>query len=305
MTDSLISVIVPIYNSEKFLSRCIKSIISQSYTNWELLLINDGSQDKSLEICNEYMSKDPRIKVFNQSNSGVSSARNLGIKNANGTWITFIDSDDWIEKNYLENFNQEYDLCLQGYYKGDSLIQYKQSIVNANPGAEYLYQRYVYGPYCKLFKSEIIHNNNILFDLGLFFGEDILFLMQYIIFCKSMYVSEYCGYHYTIENTNSLTRKKRSFAEVYNQYHKHIPYYDKIMTGHPHYKEILRKQVIGMFMHLMNDYQMRYKDIKKNEFMKYYYKDSLYFIDKIFIFLFPIIGNKIRTSIIKLLFKYN
>lgn len=98
-----ISVIVPVYNAERYLHRCVDSILSQTFSNFELLLINDGSKDSSGAICDEYAAKDPRVRVFHKENGGVSSARNLGLDNACGEWIAFVDSDDWISENYLES----------------------------------------------------------------------------------------------------------------------------------------------------------------------------------------------------------
>ena len=103
MSDSLISIIVPVYNSEKTLNRCIDSILGQTYRNFELLLINDGSLDCSGEICDEYAQQDSRVKVFHKENGGVSSARNLGLDNARGEWIVFVDSDDWVDEEYLSS----------------------------------------------------------------------------------------------------------------------------------------------------------------------------------------------------------
>ena len=94
-----ISIIVPVYNSEKTLNRCVDSILSQTFQDWELLLIDDGSTDRSGKLCDEYALKDQRIKVFHKKNGGVSSARNIGLDHAKGEWITFIDSDDEIPKN--------------------------------------------------------------------------------------------------------------------------------------------------------------------------------------------------------------
>lgn len=106
-----ISVIVPVYNVENYIEKCIESILSQTYTDFELLLINDGSSDKSGSICDAYMSKDQRIRVFHKKNAGVSMARNWGIKHSLGDWICFVDSDDWVENSYLEKFieNKELD----------------------------------------------------------------------------------------------------------------------------------------------------------------------------------------------------
>ena len=102
MKNELISIIVPIYNVENYLRQCLDSIMSQSYQNFECLLINDGSPDHSADICREYVEKDSRFKYFEKDNGGVSSARNLGIELSKGEYITFIDSDDWVDSDYLE-----------------------------------------------------------------------------------------------------------------------------------------------------------------------------------------------------------
>ena len=102
-TTPTISVIVPVYNAEKYLHRCIDSVLAQTYTDFELLLIDDGSKDQSGEICDEYAQKDARVRVFHQENGGVSSARNLGLDNAKGEWVTFVDSDDWAKPYYIEH----------------------------------------------------------------------------------------------------------------------------------------------------------------------------------------------------------
>lgn len=100
--NSIISIIIPVYNAEKTLSRCVNSILNQTFQDWELLLIDDGSTDRSGELCDEYASKDQRIKVFHKTNGGVSSARNIGLDYAKGEWITFIDSDDYIYDNIFD-----------------------------------------------------------------------------------------------------------------------------------------------------------------------------------------------------------
>lgn len=96
-----VSIIVPVYKAEKYLNRCIDSILAQTFTDWELLLIDDGSTDRSGDICDEYAKKDTRIRVFHKENGGVSSARNLGLDSAQGEWVTFIDADDYILPDFL------------------------------------------------------------------------------------------------------------------------------------------------------------------------------------------------------------
>ena len=113
-----ISVIVPVYNTAQFLPRCIESILSQSFTDFELLLIDDGSTDGSGKICDAYAEKDNRIRVFHKENGGVSSARNLGLDNARGEWVTFVDSDDYVSPVILEKCLESvngYDMVVFNY----------------------------------------------------------------------------------------------------------------------------------------------------------------------------------------------
>ena len=118
---SKISVIVPVYNAEKYLSRCIDSILNQTYKNFELILINDGSKDNSIEILRKYENIDDRIKVIDNSNNGVSKTRNIGVRLAEGEYIQFIDSDDFIDKNMFEYAinvmeQENADLVMTGFY---------------------------------------------------------------------------------------------------------------------------------------------------------------------------------------------
>lgn len=112
----MISIIVPIYNSAKYLAQCIDSIICQSYTDWELILVDDGSKDQSGRICDEYAKQDHRITVIHQPNKGVSSARNVGIAIAKGEYLCFVDADDWLEPSFLIEF--QFDRIGADFYIG-------------------------------------------------------------------------------------------------------------------------------------------------------------------------------------------
>lgn len=119
LNESLVSVIVPVYNAEKYLKKCMESILKQTYENIELILINDGSIDKSLDICNQFSKRDRRIRVIDKDNSGVSDTRNLGIMLAKGKYLCFVDSDDYIEENYIEKMilnTDESTLTMCGYF---------------------------------------------------------------------------------------------------------------------------------------------------------------------------------------------
>lgn len=257
----MISIIVPIYNVEKYLRCCLDSILAQTYSDFELLLIDDGSADDSGRICEEYASTDSRIKVYHKINGGVSSARNLGLEKARGEWITFVDSDDWLESGYLENFSMDSDLCVQGFFSGDVRIGYENVFVDKKIGYFYLKHSYVSGPYCKLFRANLIRQNHLNFDLQLAYGEDILFLMQYAKYCHDMRVAGYVGYHYRKSVENSLSVRKRSYEEMILQYSKHLPAFEAIMTGVKSEKKEVRGFLKGALCELLDHYDKSCKQI--------------------------------------------
>lgn len=191
----MISVIVPVYNTEQYLPRCIDSILSQSFTDFELLLVDDGSTDGCGKICDSYAEKDSRIRVFHKENDGVSSARNLGLDNAKGEWICFVDSDDELMPNGIrmmaEGISDEVDLVMAGYNKyGDNnsliysldalkalIIDKKQAIKEMFSPSDYVYQGYICG---KLFRMNEVMKRGIRFSKDIYFNEDRLFITQFI-----------------------------------------------------------------------------------------------------------------------------
>ena len=141
----LVSVIIPIYNAEQHLEKCIESVINQKFNDFELLLINDGSTDSSGKICDNYVKRDHRIKVFHKENGGVSTARNLGIEKARGEWVTFIDADDKIESNYFDIITDvsDADLIVQGFkYFQDGVIIKEYFYRNEKLNLEQFIQNY-------------------------------------------------------------------------------------------------------------------------------------------------------------------
>ncbi len=199
-----ISVIVPVYNVEQYLSRCIDSILVQSFTDFELLLIDDGSTDKSGIICNEYAKTDKRIKVFYKKNGGVSSARNFGIDQAICDYIVFVDSDDYLHVDYLSNLiRYDADIVICGktdFGSSSETYKYEKIKVDRENIGRYLSRLIAESPigvpWGKLFKHEIINKNNIKFDESLFVGEDHVFVQEYLIHCQSIQFIDYTGYNY-------------------------------------------------------------------------------------------------------------
>ncbi|SHI09057.1 Glycosyl transferase family 2 [Clostridium collagenovorans DSM 3089] len=223
MSDTLITVIIPVYNAEKYLGRGIDSVLKQTYENFELILVNDGSKDSSLEVCNKYVEKDSRVRVISQKNSGVSVARNTGIKAASGKYLTFIDSDDYIELDFLEK-SMKYveevgaEFYIGGYfediYTDDKLISTSKSMGPGDVETVDTLIHNVFNGYpveciqtCwgKLYLKDIIDKNNIKFAHDINMGEDQIFNYQYLLQCNSVIFDDKCYYHYLRINEGSLT----------------------------------------------------------------------------------------------------
>lgn len=200
--EHLISIIVPVFNVEDYIETCVSSILSQTYTNFEIILVNDGSTDMSGEICNRLALKDRRIKVIHQVNGGVSAARNAGIEASKGKYICFIDSDDSVCQNFLEGFNFDFDVSIQGYVVKSAnkniYVKYNELVGNNIQDVPKVYclNEIHSAPFSKLCKAEIIKKNDIFFPEGISFSEDTIFFLKYIKYCKSIYVSAKCGYIY-------------------------------------------------------------------------------------------------------------
>lgn len=222
----MVSIIIPVYNSSKYLSKCIESILSQTYKNFELILVNDGSTDDSLEICNKYKEKDTRISVINSENKGVSNARNLGIDKSKGEWIIFCDSDDWVENTWIESYSKYFesknDIIFQGYIfenENEEIISIKNHTINkleeSASKVTYLEQNDMIG-YCwiKIFRSEPIKTNNIKFDTSISHSEDLIFTLDFLTIIKgNIIISSATNYHY-IRHLNSLISKPYDFNEI-------------------------------------------------------------------------------------------
>ena len=220
------TIIVPIYNAEKYINKCIDSILAQTYKNIEIILVNDGSTDNSLEICKEYKKKDKRIKVFNQKNSGVSQARNKGIDNATGELIIFVDSDDWIDADMIEQLEKVYerfkpDLINYKIYGRKKEYQDKQYLTKEDSLEkiiDMIRKEQLNSPVDKVYKLEHIKKYNIKFTDKIEIGEDLLFNFDYIKNINTLYIFEKELYHVEeIVNMNSLTKKY-----IYNKYEQLI-----------------------------------------------------------------------------------
>lgn len=191
-----ISIIIPIYNVERYLRQCIDSILAQTFTDFELLLIDDGSPDGCPAICDEYAEKDARIRVFHKQNGGVTSARNKGLNNANGNWIIYIDGDDWIEPTYVEELynaaiNNEADIAICGfrfvYEDGSSVIEHPTIWDDNKQASLNRYIASIWTTACgTIQKSSLYKDNGVQSPKDLTFCEDFHLMVRLCYFANKV-----------------------------------------------------------------------------------------------------------------------
>lgn len=202
-----ISIIVPVYKVEQYLRRCLDSIVAQTFTDWECILIDDGSPDNSGAICDEYVAKDNRFSVIHQKNQGVSAARNAGLDAAKGDWVGFVDADDWIDKDmydsaiYAGNINKA-EIVMFGVfdeYKNKQKtfcpklnLTDKELLIKSFPK----YPNYLNYPVNKIFNTKLIKENNIKYPQGIKICEDLLFNLYCFFYANSFYQIKKSFYHY-------------------------------------------------------------------------------------------------------------
>lgn len=214
-----VSIIIPVHNSEKYLQKCIESVLRQTLSDFELILVDDGSTDSSLMICNQYAKIDNRIRVFHKNNSGVSSARNLGLDNTSGRFVCFIDSDDIVEAHYLDNFfecGDKYDIFFQGYRKCHNGEEQEVGVSKPIATNEFidsalceLYEKKMFGwSWNKLFLVSIIEKYNVRFDDTISLREDELFTLQYCKHVSSIYISPKSGYLFFYHDSSLMNKTK-------------------------------------------------------------------------------------------------
>lgn len=216
-TQARVSIIIPVFNAEKYLSRCIDSVLSQTFPGLELILVNDGSTDQSEEIINSFI-HDNRIVYLKQKNKGVSAARNLGLSRASGEYIIFVDSDDYLVLDSLDRRIEEAsntDLLISNYYRvSNDGVKEKEEYINEekklsvvealwsiSPKSTIGYQGYLWN---KVFCREIIKKNSIQFDPSVAYGEDRLFIGQYITHCKKISLDKEVVYCYRLNDESAM-----------------------------------------------------------------------------------------------------
>lgn len=230
-----VSVIVPAYNCEKYIGKCIESICNQTYSNIEILIINDGSKDNTKDVINSFVNKDNRIVYIEQKNSGPSAARNAGLDNASGEYVMFVDSDDTVSEYYVKSLLdgiliEKSDLVCCGYIDISIYGQLKYSDFTSssdNIRKENILTKVCKGTggvlWCKIFRKDIIDLYNIRMNKDIYMCEDLIFVLQYVSYCENFkYLDEYL-YYYNRLNTNSISSNiSKSYLRNYIDVCKHI-----------------------------------------------------------------------------------
>lgn len=226
MNNVEVSIIIPVYNVEKYLEKCLNSVINQTFKNIEIIIVNDGSTDKSLDIIKKFMHQDKRIVLINKKNEGPSAARNSGLKIARGKWIQYIDSDDWIEINYIEKVYEfadknSLDIVSTKYYinyeSGKEEIKKMYHKKEINSSSEYLKEFFenFESPslWNRFIKKEIYTKNNLFSNEKISLGEDLYITPKLFYFSKKIGFLNKEFYHYR-QNSESITHTKKSLKMI-------------------------------------------------------------------------------------------
>ena len=222
-----VSVIIPIYNRTYCLARCLDSVLFQTFTDWECILIDDGSTDGSLSVCRHYAETDSRFRVYSQSNSGASVARNRGVELARGQYIAFIDSDDWVERTYLQllydavgedtmSFCGQDEFDSQGVRSKEMPVKSDESFLLDNSGADliayyFFDSKLLFGPVNKLYARKIIEDYHIRFPVGIDWGEDTIFNYTYYSHVSKLKGVPFTLYHVMKQKVSLTTEAKYDY----------------------------------------------------------------------------------------------
>ncbi len=232
-----ISVIIPVYNVERYLERCVRSVLAQTYSDFDLYLVNDASTDDSGSLCDALAAEDERARVIHfDKNQGVSAARNRGMAEANGDWLSFIDADDWVTPTYLQELadavaDGSCDLVIGGLrslYPGDKEAFSIPEAMELTPGdgktADWLklFRSFlIFGPVVKLYRKRLIREHAIRFPEDISFGEDLIFNLAYLRRCRRLRTVDKAGYVYRRAETGTLSTRyiPQKFAWIVRQFH--------------------------------------------------------------------------------------
>lgn len=272
-----VSVIVPVYKAEKYLRQCIESILAQTFTDWECILVDDGSPDHSGAICDEYAARDARIRVIHKENGGVSSARNVGLDNVKGDWITFLDADDCIYKNALLRWIDtaeinNLDLVQCHFNRTYNEQQFVDDITDAISYQEYAttggYSVCVGG---NLFRSLIINKIGLRFNNSVRYGEDQIFIFNYMVHCQRIQRIKEVLYYYR-DNEDSSTRQVQNTSDLLHS----ISELSKVDGYQDIFHHRIQQQIQIFLERILCNYDMKSKSY--NDVFLYYYDAKVHYL---------------------------
>lgn len=277
-----ISVIVPVYNTEKYLRRCIDSILAQTFTDFELLLIDDGSKDSSGAICDEYAAKESRVRVFHKDNGGVSSARNMGLDNAKGEWISFVDSDDWVDYTFLELVILEATKYKADVVFCDSIFEFSnkqkryqhyswEKPIKAGL-AEYITTTWTCLWGCIINRS-IISNNHIECPVNITYCEDFHFMVRVCFYAKAIKKIPKALYHYNQRETSAVHSLSLSTQEDEIWVYSDIIEFLKVMGQ---YNNNYKKVMAWRLLKASQELAIHVKDFKRFKLLYPEKKDFIF-----------------------------
>ena len=285
MNSPKVSIIVPVYNVENTIERCLESLVKQTYKNIEILLINDGSQDNSLNICEEYKNNDNRIKIINQENKGLSGARNTGLNIANGDYICFVDSDDWVEKDFVQYginlvVKNNVKLAILGYYNSTETkdefttkgwISKQEKIITNEEAMRLLVEDETIKSHAwdKIYSKELF--KKIRFPENKNF-EDIYIMHKIVEKCEKIVLSRQPKYHYYIRE-NSISRSYK-IKNIYNYFEAEIIRRNFLEDNYKELKKIQNTKLMELL--LSYKYKINYKDCNIKEKQTYKNKFNEY-----------------------------
>lgn len=285
---ALISVIVPSYNAAPHLQKCINSIKKQIYENWELIIVNDGSEDNTIQIVETYMLEDRRIRLINKENGGVSSARNSGIESATGDWIVFVDADDYVQPRYLSAMIEASDGCdlvvshvtTNASKLSKTACEYR--VYNLSDGFIILsVQGELHPPCAKLVSRKLLLNYGIRFIEKLSLGEDLCFNLDYLEHCSIIAITSEVNYKYETENSTLSKAIKKDYAHLQCYFFGRICGFAQSHGIQIEIQDKLYGVIRDAMFSLLKSKQINYsekvnsiQDLKKEELFKKYIKEN-------------------------------
>lgn len=243
------SILIPAFNVDKYIDKCIQSILNQSHANFEVIIVDDGSTDETLKICKKYENTDSRIKVFHQVNRGIVETRNELIKLANGNWIVFIDADDYVKENYLTCFSKyinefpDADVFICDYISWEQGNEFKEIKRPFHSKQEYLLQLLSWrctntALWAKVIKKELIEKNHIEFAKGIALGEDLCFMSKLFYNAQNIIYVPGENYIWNQTNVHSITKSKQYQDDSITLYEEIIKFYKEKNDYHLYSKTL-------------------------------------------------------------------